>query len=67
MWNGKINAAMKVLENSNGTVILPINNDTINMLNDKHPKSEDDKKDMILQGPSKYIDPIIFEELNPIW
>ena len=65
MSNGKINAAMKVLENTNGTGILPINNDTTNMLNDKHPKGEDDKKDMILQGPLKFIDPIIFEELTP--
>ena len=65
MATGKINAAMKVLENSNGTGILPINNDTIQMLNDKHPKGEDEQQDMILMGPIKHIDPIIFEELTP--
>ena len=65
MATGKINAALKVLENSNGTGILPINNDTIKMLNDKHPKGEDEQQDMILKGPIKYIDPIIFEELTP--
>ena len=62
---GKVNAAMKVLENSNGSGILPIDNDTIKMLDEKHPNAEGLKQEMILQGPVKHVDPIIYEELTP--
>ena len=41
MSTSKINAAMKVLENSNGTGSLPINDETTKMLDDKHPKAEE--------------------------
>ena len=49
---------MKVLENSNGTDILLVNDETTKMLDDKHPKAEDHKENMILQGPITYIDPV---------
>ena len=41
-----------------------MNESTVPQLHKKHPKVGDLYDDMVLQGPVKYADPIIFETFN---
>ena len=44
------NAALKLLTNNIKDGILPLNNETLNSLKEKHPKSENAKNDVLLTG-----------------
>ena len=41
-----------------------MNESRVQQLHKKHPKVGDLYDDMVLQGPVKYVDPIIFEAIN---
>ena len=63
--NGNINGALRLLENNEGGCgILPINDSTIKLLHEKHPDADEFFDDMLLNGPRKYIDPIVYETIN---
>ena len=64
MSTGKIRAAMKVIEKNKTNGILEINHDTIEKLNQKHPRGQDTQIEMILHGPIKEINPVIYEEIT---
>ena len=48
MKKGNINAAVKLLTNNMHDGILPLNNETINKLREKHPKSNNANNDVLL-------------------
>ena len=48
MKKGNINAAIKLLTNNMHDRILPLNNETINKLREKHPKSKNANNDVLL-------------------
>ena len=48
MKKGNINAAVKLLTNNMHDGILPLNNETINKLREKHPKSKNANNDVLL-------------------
>ena len=64
MTTGKIRAALKVIDNGKSNGILEINRDTIEKLHPKHPKGQDTQLDMILHGPIKDVNPVIYEEIT---
>ena len=64
MTAGKIRAALKVIEKSSSNGIHEINDGTIEKLLLKHPKGQDTQLDMILQGPIKAVNPVIYEEIT---
>ena len=64
MTAGKIRAALKVIEKNETNGILEINEDTIEKLNQKHPMGQDTQLDMILHGPIKDVNPVIYEEIT---
>ena len=61
---GKINSALRVLDQSENAGILTINDENIKLLNEKHPKAKIADEDMILEGPINYVDSIIFENIT---
>ena len=61
---GKISSAIRILDQTNTAGILPINDETIKLLNEKHPNAQPINDDMVLQGPIKHVDKIIFEGIN---
>lgn len=66
MVNGNITGAIRLLDKENQNGILEINDETRRLLLDKHPTSEGLIKDeLLLEGPHKYIHPVIFEEITP--
>ena len=44
--------------------ILPLKKETLGLLIQKHPESEEATKDVILQGPIKEANPIVFETID---
>ena len=64
MFQGNINQALRLLDKTSNKGILPINDETIKQLHEKHPVGEQLHQEMLLNGPVKDIHPIIFEDLN---
>ena len=50
MKKGNINAAVKLLTNNMHDGIFPLNNETLNKLKEKHPKSKKANNDVLLTG-----------------
>ena len=64
MKNGKVSAAVKLLtENAQGG-ILPLNDETINLLREKHPEGKDTDPNCLLEGEIEPIHPSVFETIS---
>ena len=61
---GKINPALRLLDISATTGILPINSETCALLKEKHPDAAPKFQEMLLNGPLKNVEPVIFESIN---
>ncbi|MCP4459569.1 MAG: hypothetical protein GY816_16330, partial [Cytophagales bacterium] len=62
MLEGKVREATKLIDNENQTGILPNNEETIQLLMNKHPvRNKRDGPEVI---PSSTVEPIIFEEID---
>ena len=64
MTNGNVNAALRLLSSSNSSGILPISEETIKQLHEKHPIGEPLHQEMLLHGPVKFTHPVIFDEID---
>ena len=62
--SGNINGALRMLSDENMAGILPMNDDTLELLKEKHPDGDDMFDEMLLKGPREYVDPIIFESID---
>ena len=61
MQRGNVNGAMKLLTNNMGGGVLPLNDDTLRLLQLKHPTGKAADENTILQGPEKKINHIVYE------
>ena len=61
---GKINPALRLLDTSATTGILPINSETCSLLKEKHPDAAPMFQEMLLNGPLKNVEPVIFESIT---
>ena len=61
---GKINPALRLLDTSATTGILPINSETCALLKEKHPDAAPKFQEMLLNGPLKNVEPVIFESIT---
>ena len=61
---GNLSAAIRLLDKNSCKGILPMTEETIKQLHEKHPKGESKKPEMILEGPMEEVNPVIFEEIN---
>ena len=64
MMEGKVRSAIRLLDENANSGILPNNAETEKLLSEKHPPPQPLHDEMLLQGPIKRIDPIIFHEIN---
>ena len=64
MLRGNVNAALRLLNKTNNKGILPINNETIKQLHEKHPQGEPLHQEMLLSGPKQNVHPVIFDDIN---
>ena len=61
---GNVNGALKLLTDSMSGGILPLNEETLNLLIQKHPDSQEVGEEIILEGPIEEVHPIVFEEID---
>ena len=62
MLQGKVKEATRLIDNEKRTGILPINDDTIKQLREKHPPAT--KRDGPEKHPTIDIEPVLFEEID---
>ena len=64
MKKGNINTALKLITNNMQDGILPLNNETLNELKEKHPKSKNANNDVLLTSVPQDIHPIMFAGID---
>ena len=64
MQKGNVNGAIKVLTNNMKGGVLPLNDETLNLLAQKHPKASEIREDIKLQGTVNKINPIVFDVID---
>ena len=64
MQKGNINGALKILTNNMQNGILPINDETLRLLRQKHPESKDPPTNALLTDDQKHVHPIRFESID---
>ena len=64
MLKGNVNGALRLLSKTSNSGILPINEETVRQLHEKHPEGEVKHEEMLLQGPINYIHPVIFDGID---
>ena len=64
MQKGNVNGAIKLLTNNMQEWVFPLNEETINLLRQKHPKSQNPNENFLLQGPEPTVEPIIFDVID---
>lgn len=61
---GKINAAMKLLDHQGGSGVLPLSQSTIDELKRKHPEASEADPSMLLDGEPPFVDPVMFQNID---
>ena len=64
MIRGNVNAALRLLDKTSNKGILPINEETIRQLHEKHPVGEPIHDEMLLAGPKQHVHPVLFDDIN---
>ena len=64
MQRGNVNKAIKVITNNMAGGVLPLNDETLNLLVQKHPEASKMSDGTLLHGPIKPTNPIIYEEID---
>ena len=64
MEKGNVNGALKVLTNNMSNGILLLNDETLNLLKDKHPEAKPADEDILIQGEKHEVHPIIFDVID---
>ena len=51
MQKANVNGTVKLLTNNMSNEILPLKDETLQLLHEKHPESKEATRDVLLQGP----------------
>ena len=61
---GKLTAAMKLLDNESSSGLLDLSPDVLQGLQDKHPEAADITEESLLHGPIDYIPPNVYDLID---
>ena len=64
MEDGKVNKALKLLERSNKGGILPLTEETFEVLLEKHPKASEASNDILIQEEVQKVHPVIYDSID---
>ena len=64
MQEGNVNGALKLLSDNMQNGILPLNNETLMLLKEKHPEPKNVSEDVMFQGPLQRIHPIAYNAID---
>ena len=65
METGNVNAAIHIVTNNMGGGILPLNDETL--IIQKHPEGREMNEDIVLQGPTTTVNPIVYGVIDIPW
>ena len=61
---GNVNRVLKLLAENMSNGILPLTDKTLKMLKQKHPEANEPLQAGVLQGPTRPVHPIVYEDIN---
>ena len=64
MLQGNVRQAERLLEREDSNGILPLNENTLKDLLQKHPEGQEPHEEMLLEGPVEKISSVIFDEIT---
>ena len=64
MIQGNVNSAIRLLSNSENSGLLTLNESTMQDLHLKHQESKPKYEYLLLEGPVKYMNSIIYDEID---
>ena len=64
MSKGNVNGALKLLTENMSNGILPLNDQTLMVLKQKHPEANELPQEVLLQGPAWPVHPIVYEDMD---
>ena len=64
MQKGNVNNAIKIVTNNMSGGILPLNDETLALLRQKHPNASPKNEYNMLQGPIKEIPSVVYDEID---
>ena len=64
MQKGNVNGALKILTNNMSGGILPLTDETLQLLELKHPDAKDTSQQALLQGPIQKMRPIVYDDID---
>jgi hypothetical protein len=64
MLSGKINAAMRLLDDTSTSGVLQLSEDTFRELKAKHPEAMEADKEMLITGQVPFVDPAMFSIID---
>ena len=64
MQKGNVNGALKILTNNMSGGILPLTDETLQLLMLKHPDAKDTSQQGLLQGPIQKMHPIVNDDID---
>ena len=60
----KGNGALKLLMNNINNGILPLTDETLQLLHTKHPESKEATPDVLLQGPIRQVHQVVYDDID---
>ncbi|CAB4020227.1 Hypothetical predicted protein, partial [Paramuricea clavata] len=63
-FEGKINAAIKLLDQHDSSGVVTLSQSTINELKGKHPNANDADPSILMDGPLPLVDPVMFQNIT---
>ena len=64
MQKGNVNGALKLLTNNMSNGILPLTDETLQLLHAKHPESKEATPDVLLQGPIQQVHQVVYDDID---
>jgi len=64
VMNGQINSALRYLSDNNCEGVLPLTDETMKQLREKHPAAKEAKLGSLLFGPIDDVQPVIFQQID---
>ena len=64
MEDGKVSKTLKLLESSNKGGILPLTEETFEVLLEKHPKASEASNDILIQEEVQNVHPVIYDSID---
>ena len=64
MVDGKVSKALNLLESSNKGGILPLTDETFEVLLEKHPKASEAPNDILIEEEVQNVHPVIYDSID---